>query len=305
MLKLTLTCALILVSTLVANPTVYIDGGGSSTALALFDEEGQLILENKGGSSNLNASTVHEVAEVLHQLLHKVPKNAKIRAGFAGAGAAANREILENVFVSEGFSDIEVQTDVGLLLTLLQRDAILLISGTGSVCFVKKGDEMHQFGGLGRLIGDEGSGYWIGKQAIKNCLEAEQEGKEDPLSDCLREYFSIQNTKEIVPMIHQGAVSTEALAGFASVVLEHFHESPIAFDVINQAGASLADCVVKGKKWAGRELPVYLYGGLFQNAVFCEQLFSELHEKYHVINLSHDSIGDIVDLFRNSGSSHF
>jgi glucosamine kinase len=46
---------------------------------------------------------------------------------------------------------------------------MLLIAGTGSVAIAKKkNSEIVKVGGWGRMLGDEGSGYWIGMQALKH-----------------------------------------------------------------------------------------------------------------------------------------
>lgn len=50
-----------------------------------------------------------------------------------------------------------------------EKSGMLLIAGTGSVAIAKKGNgEIIKVGGWGRLLGDEGSGYWIGLQALKH-----------------------------------------------------------------------------------------------------------------------------------------
>ncbi len=53
------------------------------------------------------------------------------------------------------------------------RSGILLIAGTGSVAIAKtKSGEIIKVGGWGRMLGDEGSGYWIGMQALKHFCKA-------------------------------------------------------------------------------------------------------------------------------------
>ncbi len=56
------------------------------------------------------------------------------------------------------------------MLVLLLKDAFsgkagsILIAGTGSIMFGKdEAGEIHRVGGFGRFIGDEGSGYRIGR----------------------------------------------------------------------------------------------------------------------------------------------
>jgi N-acetylglucosamine kinase-like BadF-type ATPase len=46
------------------------------------------------------------------------------------------------------------------------EEGIILISGTGSVLYGLSAEKIYRIGGWGRVIGDEGSGYWIGKRAL-------------------------------------------------------------------------------------------------------------------------------------------
>ena len=51
------------------------------------------------------------------------------------------------------------------------QDGIALISGTGSVAWGRTPDgRTARAGGWGYLLGDEGSGYWVGRQAVRHAL---------------------------------------------------------------------------------------------------------------------------------------
>ncbi len=52
-------------------------------------------------------------------------------------------------------------------LFLKGKDGILTIGGTGAICLGKKGEVYEYSGGWGHILGDAGSGYWIGLQALK------------------------------------------------------------------------------------------------------------------------------------------
>jgi N-acetylglucosamine kinase-like BadF-type ATPase len=50
---------------------------------------------------------------------------------------------------------------------------MLLVAGTGTVLLVRDSKEtMHLMGGWGTILGDEGSGYWIGVEALKHVSRA-------------------------------------------------------------------------------------------------------------------------------------
>ena len=62
--------------------------------------------------------------------------------------------------------------DTQLILAAVGADdGIALIAGTGSVAWGKSaGGSTSRAGGWGYLLGDEGSGYWLGRQAVRHAL---------------------------------------------------------------------------------------------------------------------------------------
>ncbi|MBK9332775.1 MAG: hypothetical protein IPM96_10345 [Ignavibacteria bacterium] len=72
---------------------------------------------------------------------------------------------------------------------------MILISGTGSVLYGYYNNKINRVGGWGRVIGDEGSGYWIGKKALNIAAKEYDTSfltkKESELSELLRVKFGI------------------------------------------------------------------------------------------------------------------
>lgn len=64
---------------------------------------------------------------------------------------------------------VEILSDIHLAYRVhfAQSYGVLLYAGTGAVACTKIGDELVRVGGWGYLLGDEGAGYWIGREAIR------------------------------------------------------------------------------------------------------------------------------------------
>jgi len=118
--------------------------------------------------------------------------------GLAGAREDSDRKKLQNLFRKKtGIKNTLITTDA---LTALYgafegRNGIILISGTGSVLYGYYDNKIHRVGGWGRIIGDEGSGYWIGRKAL-NIAVKEYDSfkitkKESELAELLRLKFGI------------------------------------------------------------------------------------------------------------------
>lgn len=130
----------------------------------------------KPGAVRPGAETeaAHAIADTIHAALGRVGPEAGVGAivvGVAGAAAEAPRLALTRALErAVGVrAPIAVTTDVAIALEAAFPDApgIVLGAGTGSIAFARdaSGCEVRA-GGLGWRFGDEGSGYWIAREAL-------------------------------------------------------------------------------------------------------------------------------------------
>lgn len=97
---------------------------------------------------------------------------------FFGAGCLSDSNALKmkEVFHSIGFSNVNVQSDLhaAAFSALQNKNGSFAILGTGSVAAeMIDGNVQNITGGLGYLLGDEGSGYYFGKLLIQKLLKGE------------------------------------------------------------------------------------------------------------------------------------
>lgn len=97
---------------------------------------------------------------------------------FYGAGCLndTNKAIINDYFTQWGFHQVEVKSDVEAAChsTLGDSKGVVAILGTGSVvCHWNGSTDFTISGGLGYLLGDEGSGYYFGKLLISKLLNSE------------------------------------------------------------------------------------------------------------------------------------
>jgi N-acetylglucosamine kinase-like BadF-type ATPase len=170
-----------------------IDGGGTKTDCAIADLSGKIIYQTVGKPSNFLIIGVKEtvanlfaaIEECLFELKGDFSDVKQIVVGVAGAGRKDDAELLEMSFKdyadNEGihFKGVKVVSDAQVALEGAFPDSAgcILIAGTGSILFGKddKGN-IYRVGGFGRLIGDEGSGYRIGRKAL-NAVSKEIDGR--------------------------------------------------------------------------------------------------------------------------------
>jgi N-acetylglucosamine kinase-like BadF-type ATPase len=132
---------------------------------------------------------------------------------------------------------------------------ILVVGGTGSIAFGRdgKGGALRA-GGLGALLGDEGSAFWIGRQVLRDPALRAELGLADPLG-----------------LVHAPRPVT-AIAGLAPAVFR-LARGCKGFSPVRRAAcralAGLCQEVRAGLRWKG-QVPLSWRGGLFRDRDFLE-----------------------------------
>jgi glucosamine kinase len=207
-----------------------IDGGGSKTRAIVADERGTEIVSVEAGGSAVRGGQVEEPAEVIAALVrdalqaadmpHVVPK--VICAGVAGVGRDAERQALWQALASRDLAEeVVVHADATVALDDAFGDGpgVLLIAGTGSVAFGRSpAGTFARCGGWGPVIGDEGSGAWIGRRAL-SVVAAAADGRE-PETALTGAVLTGAEVDDVAQLIGWAASATPAmLATLAPVVL--------------------------------------------------------------------------------------
>ncbi|MWV47123.1 N-acetylglucosamine kinase [Paenibacillus sp. HJL G12] len=201
--------------------------------------------------------------------------------GLAGLDTAYDRRIIEEL-VHEALTSTQVQADrvvvendgVAALLGASGGDpGILIIAGTGSIVYGinAKGDSARA-GGWGHRVGDEGSGYWIGKQAIRAALRGyDGRGAATPLTDKLLQHLKLQNEEELFNWAYSAAYSVDKTADLSRLVGEAAQEGDAsACRILEAAAVELflgAQAVIQKLGLSKAESPfvVILQGGVLQH----------------------------------------
>lgn len=303
--------------------TFCIDGGGSKTLLQIVDARGRIIPLTKhgkviqsveSGASNINVVKKEGVKIALQDLFGSLKIGAeqrdfqdilptsKVIAGMAGVGIPENLAVVTSLFEELGVNKerLLVLTDAELALRLLKGNGIVLISGTGSICFAEKGGIRYRVGGLGRILGDEGSGYQIGLQAIRAAL-AEEFGYGPPtsLTPALKAFFGVSEMKSLFPQINSLEMSSAAIASVSPLVFEKAVEQDlVAMGIISQAADELRQLVSTALRISQLvDCELHLWGGVFKGR-FADPIINEIRKEtapkgINIVNQSSENAGVI------------
>ncbi len=156
-------------------PLIGADVGGSKTAVAV-GEAGKVQGRALGPGAAVRPSRAIASAAIIAETVRKAlaaagcARGSAMVVGAAGAGREAERRELEQALRTESLADrIRVTTDIEIALTAAFGDGpgIVVVAGTGSVVLGRDPEgRMLRRGGYGWQMGDEGSGYAIGRAAL-------------------------------------------------------------------------------------------------------------------------------------------
>jgi glucosamine kinase len=149
-----------------------LDGGGTKTILALANKNGDVLGPFIGAGVNPfdQPNWKKELEALLQQCPIKRDEIAFSSFGLPGYGesVAINAQQLEVVKNFAGTKSVALN-DVAVAFAgaLAGKPGVLTLAGTGSMAWAGDGATEIRVGGFGDGFGDEGSGYWIGQQALQ------------------------------------------------------------------------------------------------------------------------------------------
>jgi N-acetylglucosamine kinase-like BadF-type ATPase len=255
-----------------------IDAGGSKTLCLLADAEGRIVAEGRGGGANLQAHGELHVEKVLHQVIDDAMADravavAALCLGLAGMDREDERQIVRSILRRLGFkTHTLVVNDALIALVAGAGDApgIVIIAGTGSIAYgTSPAGVAARAGGWGHILGDEGSGYWIGRRALLAVMRAaDGRGPATALTSLLLRHFDVASPDQLVSAIYDRGAERQVLAA-TGVIVEQARAAGdiVAGEILQQAAVELttaAHSVADRLNIRGDAFPIVLAGGMFR-----------------------------------------
>jgi N-acetylglucosamine kinase-like BadF-type ATPase len=230
-----------------------IDGGGTHSRLAITNREGRILARAEAGSTNIYSAPKEEVFQNLRSLLDSGLKAAGLGkedlaagcVGSAGLGREAERRVFRNFFDAFlGAAPVKLCGDGEILLCggLEDLEGYCLIAGTGSLALGRSRDgRLARAGGLGYMLGDEGSAAWIGKTAIARLLRG-LEGRDLPSSmlGAVLEKTGLPQAEDLIRYVHLDADKAQVASLAPLVTAAARKGDPLALDILRAGAAELA-----------------------------------------------------------------
>ena len=255
-----------------------IDGGGTKTSFAIADDYHILARVTEGGSSPTRNDDA-TVQRVLRSGIETVCAKAGIARidieltciGSAGVAIEAGRTLIESTIseMVQGRYAIVGDMLIAHEAAFFGTEGVMVVSGTGSIAFgVNNDGENARAGGRGPIVSDEGSGTWIGRNAVSALLRAWDGDQETCLDKFLLPAWQIHDADDLVAKCAR-AGPNEFSRLFPAVQAAAAAGDSIAQDLLTQAGAELATIakLVARRLWPRtNHVRVAMAGGIFRNS---------------------------------------
>jgi N-acetylglucosamine kinase-like BadF-type ATPase len=232
-----------------------IDGGGSKTAFLLENDDGQVLARFETGPSNWLSSGADTARESLARGVAQLPVRPEIVCGgFAGAGRPEGIEFYRNCLSTLlPQTRLFVETDVFITYmgAIGPRPGVLLVAGTGSIALARRNDgSMVRAGGWGPVFSDEGAGFWIGREAIRNALRANDAAEAADFVSAITSHLHLSHITDAPAAWKTGALDIRSVAALAAVVSRLFPMEP-AKQILEEAARHLRALVDVARKRSG------------------------------------------------------
>lgn len=255
-----------------------IDAGGTKTVCYLADSAGALIGEGRGSGANLQSHGELEVEKVLHAVIDaaigdRVVRPAAVCLGIAGVDRADDDLVVRGILRRLGFRERTLVVNdalIALIAGVGHAAGVVVIAGTGSIAYGVNGHgQAARAGGWGPILGDEGSGAWIGQRALTAVVrEADGRGPRTRLTPLVLEHFGITHPAGLVREIYDRPLRRERLATLAVLAERARAEGDIvAGEILRVAAEELARAagsVIERLHMRGDDFRAVLAGGMFK-----------------------------------------
>jgi N-acetylglucosamine kinase-like BadF-type ATPase len=303
-----------------------IDVGGSTSRAYLVDDKGRCLGRGRNRGGNPASNTPEQAAAAIISAVEAAVADAgggPFEIGLAQIALAGPQAHVALARLEAAFRDLGLSGPIlfaGDLLAMfasvtLATEGYCVVAGTGAGAVRIRGGEIETVVDLaGWLLGDLGSGYWLGHEAAKAvCAEMEGRGEKTTLTPVLLKDFEIASSNErklgrplplrtFIDSVY--AMRPIELARFAPLVIAH-RDDPVAARLIAQAEQYLVSDFALAYD-AAMPGPIALGGGVIAHLSGVAHGIAEIvRAGGHAPDIRHvddGSIGAVVLALRAAGA---
>ncbi|WP_253857395.1 N-acetylglucosamine kinase [Prauserella alba] len=257
---------------------VGVDAGGTSTRACAVDAGMRVLGTGRAGGANPNSHPPEKAASAIAEAVAAATVDldraelGDCVVGMAGSSKLTDpavASLFERTWRESGFDvtpHVVSDAETAFASATDAPDGTVLVAGTGSIAGRIRDRRMVSVsGGYGWLLGDEGSGFWIGRAAVRATLDALT--RNDPLDELTRSVLAEAGVDPAEPRAFHlliTAVNGEPpvqLARFAPLVSAAAESDPAAARIADDAADHLIDIALAARD-SEETTPIVLVGSV-------------------------------------------
>lgn len=294
---------------------VGLDCGGSSSRVMAVDDSGSILFQGQSGAANLASTPENRLRKNLVHATNGCPIPKFVCGCFAGLVSEEIRakgiEHLQALFPN---AVVRAEPDYTAAFYASPPETdICVIAGTGSLVCSRDGEGVVKSGGRGFILGDAGSAYQYGRDALNYYLDNPSTASSN-LQTLVQEVFGTTVESGVIGTVYKAQTPATLIAKLAKALANDARAgNAYALESINLHSAELASIVARHaiKQFSGRDaLNITLAGGLWKvSPLFRQRLTEHLiarlpSTQLEVARINRPPLHGAVQLARQLNSTH-
>jgi len=257
-----------------------VDAGGTRTTCLLASELGDILAKGVAGPANLHTVGVTQTQRAIQASIGQAMSRTGIRhvdvayLGVAGVDRTPERKTVLTIVKKLGVAKrFHVDNDALIALAggTVCRPGVVVISGTGSIAFgINSRGQRARSGGWGPVLGDEGSGYDIGRRALVAVMRSgDGRGPQTSLAHRVLRHLRLDRPEQLIGYVYGDTMGVPRIAELASIVLDESKRGdPVSRRIVEDAARELTEAALSVTKKLRLEkgpVDIVVCGGAFEH----------------------------------------
>ena len=276
--------------------TLALDAGQTGIRSLLVSENQSLTEDFEGLRTDLDLFP--QLAKVINQIVDNREQAINLAIGMTGLTESQSKpeQLLKQLSPQVVKVNLVHDSISGFLGTMGLNQGTVTAVGTGVVTLAVGDKEIARVDGWGNLIGDAGSAYWIGRAGLEAAMRSYDGRIENSKLEKLLDSFS--HPEEAYIELQTDANRVSVIASFAKEVIELAESDATAREIIQRAGAELAQSAVTAARRTGlleQASPRFSWAGNVMKADLLKNSFTDAVAKLVPGASFHEPIGEPIN----------
>ncbi len=281
-----------------------VDGGGTKTDVLCANEQGEVIGTGSSGPTNLTVTSVgaasFNLLEAIRQATEHLPDDkqfSRLVMGLAGMDTKKEHDMASSVFKSSlaplPIAEMVLVNDsiIALANGTSANNRMVLISGTGTISFGQNEKGVTaRTSGMDYLLTDQGSGYYIGRQVLREAVKSyDGRCEKSLLEELVCQHFKIASISMLKDAVYNPSLDKHEVAQLSAACSAAFEKgdarAKIIFDHAAIELTNQAATVARRLEFGQQAFDCVFAGSVFKVQVISDAVQASLQAEFPAVHI--------------------